>query len=166
MRKVYISIPITGYDLEERKSVANELKELFASEHYDVVTPFDVCNEKDKPYSYYMGKDIETLLECSHIYFVDGWEKSKGCRAEKAISDIYGISRIYVYEDTKPEPKFEIGELVMMRDDIGEWKPKYFSHINNNDEMFGRTYVAIDGTSSIQCAKFDKDIVFTNKPVK
>lgn len=166
MRKVYISIPITGYDLEERKCTANEIKKLFIADHYEAITPFDVCNEKDNSYSYRMGKDIEALLECSHIYFVDGWKKSKGCRAEKAIADIYGIKEIYIYTELKSEPQFEIGELVMMRDDIEEWKPKHFSHIDNNDEMFGRTYVAIDGTSSIQCAKFDKDIVFTNKPVK
>lgn len=164
MRKVYISIPITGFDLEERKRTVNEIKKSFISDHYEAITPFDVCNEKDKPYSYYMGKDIEALLECSHIYLVDGWKKSKGCRAEKAIADIYGIKKIYAYEEPKHEPQFEIGELVMMRDEDSHlWMPKHFSH----KEKDGCFYPISDSYHNYkQCAKFDKDIVFTNKPAK
>lgn len=163
MRKVYISIPITGYNLEERKRTANEIKKIFIADHYEAITPFDVCNEKDKPYSYYMGKDIEVLLECSHICFVDGWKKSKGCRAEKAIADIYGIKRIYIHEEPNPEPQFEIGELVMMRlTNHDSWTPEYFSHKSLKEE----SYYSMSGRLYNHCVKFDKDIVFTNKPAK
>ena len=62
------------------------------------------------------------------------------------------------------EPKFEIGELVMMRDRIDlKWFPEHFAHYEPKKEV---PYMAISGRDYVQCAKFDKDIVFTNKQAK
>ena len=55
----------------------------------NIITPFDVCSEPDKSYSYYMGKDIEALLECDAIYLCEGWQNSKGCMAEFEVARIY-----------------------------------------------------------------------------
>lgn len=69
-----------------------------------------------------------------------------------------------IYNEPKPEPKFEIGELVMMRDRIDlKWFPEHFAHYEPKKEV---PYMAISGRDYVQCAKFDKDIVFTNKPAK
>ena len=88
-KRIYISIPISGHDLEEVKAKARKAK-IRVSHLYDVITPFDVCSEPDKPYSYYMGKDIEALLECDAIYLCEGWQNSKGCMAEFEVARIYG----------------------------------------------------------------------------
>lgn len=92
-KRIYISIPISGHDLEEVKEKARKAK--MVSHWYDVITPFDVCPEPDKPYSYYMGKDIEALLECDAIYLCDGWQNSKGCMAEFEVARIYGKEIIF-----------------------------------------------------------------------
>lgn len=69
-----------------------------------------------------------------------------------------------ICNEPKPEPKFEIGELVMMRDfDDHKWKPKHFSHCIADGEY---PFVSIDNSIYRQCTKFDKDIVFTCKPAK
>lgn len=69
-----------------------------------------------------------------------------------------------IYNKPKPEPEFEIGELVMMRDRIDlKWFPEHFAHYEPKKEV---PYMAISGRDYVQCAKFDKDIVFTNKPAK
>lgn len=69
-----------------------------------------------------------------------------------------------IYNEPKPEPQFEIGELVMMRDRIdSKWFPEHFAHYEPKKEV---PYMAISGRDYVQCAKFDKDIVFTNKPAK
>ena len=88
-KRVYISIPISGHDLEEVKEKARKAK-IWVSHLYDAITPFDVCPEPDKPYSYYMGKDIEALLECDAIFLCEGWQNSKGCMAEFEVARIYG----------------------------------------------------------------------------
>ena len=87
-KRIYISIPISGHDLEKVKERARKAKER-VSHRYDAITPFDVCSEPDKPYSYYMGKDIEALLECDAIYLCKGWQNSKGCMAECEVAKIY-----------------------------------------------------------------------------
>lgn len=102
MKRIYLSLPISGYPINQRKEYAYQVKRELECGHYagwgyfkdedeiQIVTPFDVCPEPDKPYSYYMGKDIEALLECDAIYLCEGWQNSKGCMAEFEVARIYG----------------------------------------------------------------------------
>ena len=62
--KIYISIPITGRPPKEAKAQAERLKRLIESKGHKAITPFEVCQEPDMPYSFYMGRDIEALLDC------------------------------------------------------------------------------------------------------
>lgn len=91
---------------------------------------------------------------------VDKDKDEIGCiDTDDILSDKWGI-----YAEHKPEPQFEIGELVMMRDDIdSKWFPEHFAYYEPKREV---PYMAISGKDYVQCAKFDKDIVFTNKPAK
>ena len=98
-KRIYISIPISGHDIEEVKAKAIDIIERLLWDVFelkkgrnrpDIITPFDVCHEPDKPYSYYMGKDIEALLECDAIFLCEGWQNSKGCMAEFEVARIYG----------------------------------------------------------------------------
>lgn len=89
-KKLYISLPITGLPIDEVKKQAELYKNLWCKK-YEVITPFDINPDQDKTYSYYMGKDIEALLECDLIYMSPGWVHSKGCNAEYQIAKIYGI---------------------------------------------------------------------------
>lgn len=98
MKRIYVSLPISGYDLDGRKLYAIWVKNLIKHKNpktVEVVTPFDVCPEADKPYSYYMGKDIEALLECDAVYFCEGWQNSDGCMLEFAAAKIYGKEIIF-----------------------------------------------------------------------
>lgn len=89
-KKLYISLPISGLPLESVAIEAERYKEIFERSGYDVITLFDVCPESDKSYSFYMGKDIEALLDCDAIYLAPGWANSKGCTAEYEVARIYG----------------------------------------------------------------------------
>ena len=93
-KRIYISIPISGHDLEKVKEKVRKAK-IWVSHWYDAITPFDVCPEPDKPYSYSMGKDIEALLDCDAIYLCEGWQNSKGCMAEFEVARIYGKEIIF-----------------------------------------------------------------------
>lgn len=87
--KLYVSIPISGYQLDAVQREAATYKELWQGKGYEVVTPFDLSPESNKPYSYHMGRDIEGLLECDAVYFAPGWTESKGCNLEYAAAKIY-----------------------------------------------------------------------------
>lgn len=111
--RVYISLPITGHDEEERKEKAGRLKNLvmgniaaglakvrpgngravrLTPENSEVVTPFDIVpNVHGMSYAEIMGKDLEVLLECDMICFAKGWHLSKGCRIEFAVAKELGL---------------------------------------------------------------------------
>lgn len=87
--KIYISLPITGFDIDHVRYYAESYKKMWEDDGYEVITPFDLSPESGKPYSYHMGKDIEGLLECDAVYFASGWHDSKGCNIEYAAAKIY-----------------------------------------------------------------------------
>ena len=89
--KLYISIPITGRTIEEAKQHAENIKATLTPYGYECITPFDVCPGTDKPYAYYMGRDIEELLsdDIDGIVLGIGYYESKGCRLEEATAVIY-----------------------------------------------------------------------------
>ena len=96
-KRIYISIPISGHDLEEVKAKAKDIiecilwDELGIEKGLDIITPFDVNENEDKDsYARKMGNDIEALLECDAIYLCEGWQNSKGCMAEFEVARIYG----------------------------------------------------------------------------
>lgn len=88
-KRLYISLPISGFPLNDVALEAESYKLIWEEEGFEVVTPFDLSPEGDKPYSYHMGKDIEGLLECDAVYFAPGWVESKGCNLEYAAAKIY-----------------------------------------------------------------------------
>lgn len=89
--KLYISIPITGHDYETQREKALSEKAFFQNLGYDVVTPFDIVPDPNTDYATSMGMCITELLNSDKVYFCEGWKKSKGCTAERELSQIYGI---------------------------------------------------------------------------
>ena len=86
--KIYISGKITGTtDYKERFQEADdELK----SEYPDaeIVNPVKLCEHltEGTSWEHYMVKDLKELKACTHIYFLKGWEKSRGARVEFCVA--------------------------------------------------------------------------------
>ena len=97
MKKVYISLPISGRPIEEAKANAERVKEMLEELGYEAVSPFDVVPEVPKgmtpsqAYAYCMGRDIEALMQCDGIYLCNGYQQSKGCQLELEAARLYGI---------------------------------------------------------------------------
>lgn len=92
----YISMPITGYSIENRYNFANKAKiALKEKAGYDkiYITPFDVCPQQEiapiKSYFYYLAKDIEVIGECPNVLFENTAFKSKGCKMEQYMTEVY-----------------------------------------------------------------------------
>lgn len=94
-KKCFISIPITGVE-EQAREDCKKIQKLFSEYLTDceVFSPFEVAPDKNMPDSYYMGRDIEQLMNCDIIIQMNGWENSKGCRVENFVADTYGIEKI------------------------------------------------------------------------
>lgn len=95
--KIYISLPITGYDLSERKKYAEHLKKnlQLINPQAEIVTPFEVNPDQKISYEEYMGNNIAALLTSDAVYFCKGWNKTMGCRLEHSAAIEYKISKIY-----------------------------------------------------------------------
>ena len=93
--RIYVSIPISGRSIEEAKLHATAIARQLTAFGHEVVTPFDVCPDRNKPYAYCMGRDIEVLLECDALAIGNEWFNCRGCLLEKAAAEIYGIKIVY-----------------------------------------------------------------------
>lgn len=88
MKHTYISIPITGCNIEKQKQKAEQIKRKIPNS----VSPFDIVEDSGQSYGYFMGKDIEYILDhCDTIYLCEGWKNSKGCRLEYCVALVYGL---------------------------------------------------------------------------
>lgn len=79
---VYISGPITGTeDYLERFSMAEVM---ITKAGYLPVNPAYICDllPKNLSHEQYMSIDLPLLRLCDVVYFLKGWEESKGCRTE------------------------------------------------------------------------------------
>lgn len=97
---MYLSLPISGRDINTVKNRVKHLKEIFISDEYELVSPFDICPDSSLPYNELMGRDIAGLMECDAALFDFDWQESKGCRTEMAVAEIYG-KRIYRIADDR-----------------------------------------------------------------
>ena len=88
-KMMYLSLPITGRNIERVKEDAEKIKRLFEGKGFTVVTTFDVT-EEGMSYNCCMGRDIEALLGCDGIILCHDWFGSRGCRAECSVAQVYG----------------------------------------------------------------------------
>lgn len=102
--KVYISLPLTGHDIEEVE--ANCIYCIYASgviqrKGHTPVSPLDVSPDPDATYAEHIGTDITALLVCEAVLFLPGWQKSKGCRLEYEAAVIYGKEMYFDLDEIK-----------------------------------------------------------------
>lgn len=94
--KIYISIPITGQDIEQVEARLIFAKAVLKKKGHTPVSPLDVSDNPDASYAEHMGRDISALLECDAVVFLEGWQESKGCALEHAAAKIY--NKLITYE--------------------------------------------------------------------
>lgn len=102
-KKIYISLPITGYTLHTRRERCLMLAEALHSLGWEVYHPFMIHKPADVPeekaYAYYMGEDIKMILNCDAVYFDNDWKDSKGCMLEYHAAQIYGLETFYLFSE-------------------------------------------------------------------
>ena len=117
-RSIYIAGPMRGIPLYNFPAFDLAAEKLF-NEGWDPVNPADL----DRAIGYYpeeviegadwntipeslslptiIKKDLDALQQCDAIYMLNGWEKSKGAKAELAVALWMGIEVLFEGENTE-----------------------------------------------------------------
>lgn len=100
---IYVSIPITGHDINKVREHADLIKRALSVKGNKVTTPFEIFCGKNPEYADYIGNDIRVILKQDAVFFCKGWEESCGCNIEHDVVmrvKAHGIKNIKVmYED-------------------------------------------------------------------
>lgn len=94
-KKVYISGPISGFDMEERKEAFKKAEKILKRKGFIPVNPLENGLDEKEPWILHMKADIKMLLECDAIYLMTGWRYSRGCRIEYNIAVNIGFKLIF-----------------------------------------------------------------------
>lgn len=103
-KRIYISLPISHYDLEERKQYAEKVERAL-KQFYEVVNPLKNGLPEDADWREHMRKDFQDMLTCDSIFLCKDWEKSKGCKLELDVATTVGMevihecARLFHYSD-------------------------------------------------------------------
>ena len=77
--KIYISLPITGHDIEEVEASCIYASGVIQAKGHTPVSPLDISPDPDATYSEHMGNDIEALLNCDAVLFMEPFGECR-CR--------------------------------------------------------------------------------------
>lgn len=92
--KIYISAPITGYDLEERRKSFAKWAQIIINAGCEPVNPMEKNIPDDAPYVEHMKADINLLLDCDGYILSTVWTASKGCRCENAVAEACDVELV------------------------------------------------------------------------
>lgn len=93
---VYISGPITGYDIEERRRTFARHANYIWDLGFHPVNPLEDVLHADEDWNKHMKRDLKLLSECGYIFLLPEWYTSKGSLIEVMYALKAGIRR-FVY---------------------------------------------------------------------
>lgn len=85
-KRVYISLPISGYDLEERQKTAMAMETKLRGQGFDVFSPLGDGWVAGLTTNEYMERDIRMLLDCDVVMFLNNFNRSAGCHTELCVA--------------------------------------------------------------------------------
>lgn len=90
-RKIYLSFPISGYDIEERRDTAMQMEVKLRGAGFDVFNPLNNGLPVTATTQEHMKADITALLTCDSIFLMNGWNRSAGCKCELDVATAIGL---------------------------------------------------------------------------
>jgi len=111
-KKVYLSGPITGYDIAERTILFNYFEEFINSlPQLEAVNPMrNGVPQLENNREAHMRTDIRNLLGCDYIYMLPEWYKAEGCKLELDVATTCGITPFFILEELMAEYECTIAE--------------------------------------------------------
>ena len=94
MKKIFISVEMRARSISEVENdilrASNRISEC-VNEPFELVDNWNCKGPENAGRLWYLGEAIKKLGDCDICYFVKGWQKANGCKAEMEICKLYGI---------------------------------------------------------------------------
>lgn len=90
-KKIYISSPITGHNLNERHKFFTRIEKELTILGYKAINPMAKPMPNSAPYTEHMKEDLRLLIGCDGIVVPNRWRCSKCCETERRVADACGI---------------------------------------------------------------------------
>lgn len=107
--RIYISGPISGHDIEERRQAFKEVKLMLEAQGWTVFNPKENGLPEDSPTKRHMLRDLSVLtnedIPFKAIYMMKGWNHSAGCWTEFQVATAIGLE--IIFEQVGTPVKFE-----------------------------------------------------------
>ena len=104
-KRIYISGPISGHDMEERRKTFKMVQTFLEAQDYEAVNPMENGLPDGATTREHMKRDIELLMTCDYIYMMRRWTHSKGCKVEFDVATSIGLP--VLFEESGEIIKFE-----------------------------------------------------------
>lgn len=95
--KVYISIPITGKDIDEQKRHAEDVASFLTEVGHTPVSPFNNGLDANASHEEHMRADLKMLLDCDAVFMCKGASFSAGCLLEDEVATKCGLTVVTEY---------------------------------------------------------------------
>lgn len=91
--KVMISQPMNGLSVEQVKANRKAVVEMLEAKGHEVVDTViaETPPETEHQALWYLGKSLELMAQCDCVFFMKGWDATRGCRIEHAAALAYGV---------------------------------------------------------------------------
>lgn len=95
IKTVMISQPMRGKTNEEIREERKQVVKMLENQGFNVMdTIIEDFTDKIDPI-FYLVRSLEYLANSDCVYFMKGWEKTRGCKIEHEVAVEYGKEVIY-----------------------------------------------------------------------
>lgn len=95
LMRVTISMPMNGKSHDQIKRERENTIEKIKNMHMEFVDNIiETTADPDiyyHPVLYYIAESIDIIATCDAVYFMPGWQESRGCVIERQICEAYGV---------------------------------------------------------------------------
>ena len=92
---IYLSAPISGYDLDERRAMFQRKEDELVKRGYTVLNPMKNGLDASEPTTHHMKRDIVMLLQADAILLLTNWNRSAGCLTELHVATAIGLEVLF-----------------------------------------------------------------------
>ncbi len=98
-KRLYLSGPISGHDLEERRKAFKKVQKQFEETGWTVFNPLENGLSAEADTHEHMHRDLAVLtneeIPFEAIYMMEGWLHSAGCKLEFDVATSIGLDVIF-----------------------------------------------------------------------